>query len=564
LIGLNIPASAQHKHSKKKAAPVKKLKQGKRITLQRSTAPDKDTLLKGATIEIIQSYKPEVRQTPKPEMTPTLPPADTVHPQFNYTVPPQSLYYTYNSLPLRPLALGQDTGAATFANYVKIGGGNLSTLYFDAGIGSLKGENYESAIHLHHLSQTGDYSDQKISLSGLEAEGTLHKNEHAWHASLNGLRNQYSYYGYDHTLFKYNSDTTQQVFTGVKLGIDMKNETHGFKSIDYHPALNVSLYSDKFNASERTIGFDLPASYSLDTSFRIQLGLRGSFTKLSLKSTDLDNNIFQIMPAIYLHRGQVDAHASVIPAFGNAGVYVLPDIGAKFRLKNNKYSFVIGWYSALQQNTYEQLSTKNPYIYNAYLVRQTHTTEVYGGANGVIGNHISFNVRLSWWEFHNLPLFINDTSANSNPSKENKKNFLVVYDDQLNAISLQGAIRYQVSNTLSAGFSVTTYNYSNNTFRHVWHEPAVNIKADLMIRPVSNLVVTGYLSVVDEIWAIEKNNQSVKLGGVFEIGGSAEYSFIPRLSAFLQVNNLLNNKYERWYGYKSFGLNVYGGVRFKF
>jgi hypothetical protein len=558
LIGLNIPAMAQHKHHKKKPVTVKKAKPGKKITLARNATSPKDTLLKGATIEIIQSYKPEVRQTPKPEMTATLPPADTARPQFNYTVPPQSLYYTYNSMPLRPLALGQDSSAIPFANYVKVGGGNLSTLYFDVGIGSLKGENYESAIHLHHLSQTGDYSDQKISLSGLEAEGTLHKNDHAWHASLDGLRNEYHYYGYDHTLYKYSVDSTKQVYTGIRLNIDMKNETEGFKRIDYHPSVNASLYNDKFDASERSAGFNLPLSYSIDTSLQLQLAFKGEFTKLTLQTTDATNNIFLITPGIHMHKGAIDAHASVSPAFGNVGAYILPDIGATIKLKNGKYNFIAGWYGSLRQNTYEQLSTRNPYMYNAFLVRQTHTTEVYGGVNGAIGNHISFNVRISWWEFHNLPLFINDTST------ADEKNFLVVYDDQLNAVSLQGAIRYQIANTLSVGFTASTYNYSNNTFRHVWHEPAVNMKADLTIRPVKDLVVTGYMSVIDEIWAVEKNNQSVKLSGAFEIGGSAEYSFIPRLSAFLQVNNLLNNKYERWYGYKSFGLNVFGGVRLKF
>src|ERR1035438_6671239 len=72
-------------------------------------APGKDTVMKGATIEVLQAYKPQVKQAPKPEWIPQLPPQDTTHPAFNYDdVPQQSLYYTYTSLPLHPLALGKD------------------------------------------------------------------------------------------------------------------------------------------------------------------------------------------------------------------------------------------------------------------------------------------------------------------------------------------------------------------------------------------------------------------------------------------------------------------------
>ena len=58
-----------------------------------------DTTLKGTTIEVIQSYKPEVKQLPKPQFTAELPPRDTSRPQFRYEVPQQTLNYTYSALP---------------------------------------------------------------------------------------------------------------------------------------------------------------------------------------------------------------------------------------------------------------------------------------------------------------------------------------------------------------------------------------------------------------------------------------------------------------------------------
>src|SRR5579872_3014402 len=133
-----------------------------------------DTILKGSTIEVLQSYKPQIKQAPKPEWIPQLPPADTAHPTFTYDVPQQTLYYTYSSLPLRPLALGREIPRLPFANYIKLGAGNLSTLYLDAGIGSISGAHYETGIHVHYLSQMGDIKNQQSSSAGLEAEWLQH------------------------------------------------------------------------------------------------------------------------------------------------------------------------------------------------------------------------------------------------------------------------------------------------------------------------------------------------------------------------------------------------------
>src|SRR5690606_36949854 len=136
-------------------------------------------------------------------------------PTFKYDVPQQTLYYTYTSLPLRPLALGKDTSKLRHESYLKLGAGSQNTVYGDAGITNLKGKDYETAIHLHHLSQSGAIKDQKISLSGFEAEGTLHAQNHAWRLSLEGVRNRYHYYGYDHDMFDYLKDSVQQTYSGI-------------------------------------------------------------------------------------------------------------------------------------------------------------------------------------------------------------------------------------------------------------------------------------------------------------------------------------------------------------
>lgn len=523
----------------------------------------RDTTLKSTTIEVIQSYKPEVKQAPKPVLVAELPPRDTARPNLKYDVPQQTLYYTYSALPLRPLALGKDTMELPFQNYIKLGGGNLSTIYFDAGIGSLKGSNYETAIHLHHLSQNGNIKNQKVALSGIEADGTLHAKSYDWHFSLSGLRNEYYFYGYDHDSYNYKSDTIQQVFTGVEATVDLKNIRANKWQIDFHPAVSGYIYGDHYSNTERNIAFDIPLSKDIDSSLKASLGLKGIFTTLSSSTSDWGNNLVQLTPRLDFHKGNFTGRVGLYPTAGSYySLLLLPDIEASYRFPNSMVSITGGWLASIRQNTYRQLTGSNPYLFPPsqyplfYQIRQTKMDEVFGMIKTNIGDHLSANARVSWWRYNNLPMFLNDNGDN--------KNFYIQYDDQVNALSLQLSARYQISNTFGVGANASFYNYYNKSYDRVWHQPGLRLKADMTYRPSSALLITAYATILDQIYALDKLHEEVKLDGVFDIGAGAEYSFIPRLSAFINVNNLLNDRYQRWYGYEVYGINVYGGLRLKF
>lgn len=516
-----------------------------------------DTTLKPTTIEVIQSYKPEVKQVPKPEFQPEMPPRDTARPVFKYEVPQQTLYYSYTSLPLRPLALGRDTSKLPFSNYVKIGGGNLSTIYADAGFRYSMKEGSETAIHLHHLSQKGSIPNQQISLSGAELEGMLHRREHAIGANLNLFRNQYHYYGYDHALVEYDKEDVSQVYKGLEAGLSLKNEMPNRLGTDYNPMFSVYYYADAFDASETNIALNVPFTKTVDSSFSYGVGLAGTFTTLSVKDlTSVNNNVLQATPFIAFQKENIRAKAGLYPTLGEQKNYLLPDLQLFLRIPNSQFSVTAGYEAKLKQNTYRQLSMYNPYMYNIYETKQTKTDEVYGMLQTNLGNHITLSGRVAWKQFENLPLFLNDEG--------DLKNFYIVYDEKVNAISFNAAAQYQLANIFSAGASLTLTNFTKHTYDEVWHEPGMTFKADMMYRPLPALTIMAYAQVMDQLYALNRNHETIKLDPTFDLGGSAEYQIIPRLSAFVNVHNLLNNRYERWYRYEAFGINIFGGLRVKF
>lgn len=518
----------------------------------------KDTTIKGATIEIIQSYKPEVQQATKPMLTPALPPIDTSRPTFYYSVPQQTLNYSYSPLPLQPLALNKNSEQLPFANYVKLGGGNLSTIYIDAGIGSLNGANYNSAIHLHHLSQKGDIVGQQTSISGLEAEGNYYKGDNAINAGIAINRNQYYYYGYDHTVYPYDADSLKQTFTGIHLDLGLANNQTGFKQLTYQPTIAFDIYSDSRDASEFSIALDAPFQYHLDSNLQVFAGVYVETNQFKNSVSSQSSNIIQFKPGIKLHTKKFDLIAGIYPTLGqNSNTYILPDIQATFSIPNTQFLFNIGWKADLKANNYRNLSTINPYMSNQYTIQQTTTNEVFAEIKSNISNNLAFSGRASWWEYNGLPLFVNDTLTDN-------KRFNILYDSKVNNLSLQASIRYQIAHTFTLGFSGRWNNFYKHSYTEVWHMPAIEFGADVAAKPLKNLTLTGYLSVKDQLFAFDKNKKKVKLNTVIDLGLGAEYEFIKRLSVFANAYNLLNNNYQRWYGYDAYGFNVYGGIRLKF
>jgi hypothetical protein len=494
---------------------------------------------------------------PKREYAATPPPADTTRPRFTYETPQQSLFYTYSSLPLRPLALGKDSLILPFANYVKAGFGNLGTVYIDAGFGGLKGANYETGIQLHHVSQKGPIENQKTASSGILAEGTYHSARNDWHASINYDRNQYGYYGYDHTLYEYTQrDSTTQVYNLFRIGLDMQPGKGEYRKISYHPGINFSSYGDTHQASETSFGFNAPFFYNLD-SVQFELGVSGIFTQYRVSPLIAENNnVIQINPGMKFSQNGFRGHVYIRPTFGKNGTaYLLPDLKASYQLPNSQFVLSAGYNAQLRRNTYESLSTYNPYMFNQFRVMQMRTDEIFGGFQTNVGNHINFGAKISWFSYNHLPLFLNDTL--------DQKQFYIVYD-KVNAISFQANLRYQVNTTFSIGINAVINGFTPQTELEAWHEPGVRFNADFILRPIPELTITGYMAIVNGIKAYNIYDQTVTTRGVFDMGAGVEYNFIPRLSAFIQMNNILNNRYERWLGYDSYGFNIYGGLRVKF
>jgi len=64
--------------------------------------------------------------------------------------------------------------------------------------------------------------------------------------------------------------------------------------------------------------------------------------------------------------------------------------------------------------------------------------------------------------------------------------------------------------------------------------------------------------------ALLSNGSQRNLKGGTDISAGAEFKINKKFSAWLDLDNILNSKYERWNNYPVYGLQVIGGVLIHF
>lgn len=101
------------------------------------------------------------------------------------------------------------------------------------------------------------------------------------------------------------------------------------------------------------------------------------------------------------------------------------------------------------------------------------------------------------------------------------------------------------------------------TEKKAWGLPALTLDFNADFSFIDNMTLSaGYFFAGGRKTYI--NAASEKMDAINELNFKASYSFYNWLSVYVKANNVLNQKYEKYYGYTLQGINVLGGVQLKF
>lgn len=583
-IGFNIDTAAQQRKSKKKKAKQSRTVKKKAVTKKASAKTKSNSTTKttgeslsvaysvadktigdtGATRTVIitSAFKPSLQNAAKINFTAASAVADSSRLPLTYKVPSSNLFFSYQPVPLKPLALPTDSPAVWKNTHsVKAGAGNLSSFYGEGRFSFGDGKKSITQIQSSYVRSKGKLYAQQYSkfdvdvLSVINSANNLEWTSHAQFNSTTRYR-----YGFMPNTLVYPKDQLQLVYNGLSLEVGVKNKQTTSSGIDFHPIIQFNRFTNTNNAGENNIIIKAPIKKSFGKMVGINITANADIAKYSSPSTvsiPINNNLFSIEPSILIKTPNVKLNLGVKPSWNNGSFNLLPNLTVNSRLPNSNFSVEAGFKGSFIKNSFRSLAAFNPWIGLPNQLRNTRLIEQYIGFNGSTNSHFSFNAQLALMQMKDQPLFLNQLGDG--------KAFDILYTN-MNALKLSGEINYTFQEKLSLLASASYSNFSKlDAATDAFGLIPLETTAGLIWKPIGDLQIKADLFYRSgSLYRDNFSFASRRLSPAMDMNLGVEFGLMPKLNLWLQMNNLFNNTYQRWNQYPVFGFNVMGGVVYSF
>lgn len=518
---------------------------------------------KKQTIDITSSYKPVLRNAVKINFSASHLNADTTKPKMNYTVPSQNLFYAYQPISLRPLALQQDTNLYLgIRNYIKLGYGNYSTPYVNAGFSFGDGKKMLVNLYANYISSKGKIANQDYTQLQIKANAIFFTPKNEMYVGAQLSQNNNYLYGYNHSLYTFKKDSVRQEFQDLVLTGGVRNTTSGEYGISYNPNITVINFTNKNKVNESTVIANAPITKTFGDAFMLKIDAKADITSYTTKNLasniKFSNNVFQIAPSIAISSPRFSINAGIVPTWNN-GVFVwLPNVFAEAQVKEKTFLIQAGWIGRYTKNTYRNLTALNPFLTTIPFHKNTKEIEYYGGIKATVGKHFSFNLKGGIVSFNDMPLFINDTATDN-------KAFNISNEKSVQSLRIHGDLSFinQDKFTLTAGLTFNGYTLLQSNAK-AWNTVPMEITSSLRWWAFKQVLLKADLYAFSGGNYLTKGNKAQSFSGGTDISAGAEFKVNNRFSTWIDINNIANQKYQRWHAYEVYGLNVLGGIRVSF
>jgi hypothetical protein len=518
------------------------------------------------TIDITSTFKPVLRDASKINFNAAPPVPDTSKPRMTYNIPSQNLLFKYVPTELKPVALLVDSVTAwQYSNFLKVGFGNVHQPYVKAGLSFGDGANTFFNIFADHYTSKGDLPFQKNSLTSVGAAATYKtRNDHEWNASLGFKSDDYFLYGFQPSTLPYEKNELKQRFQTIEGKINFRNTVPTEFGLTYNPSLRVAVMADNKDprGSESNATLDLPLTKSFGGTFGFNLGVTADLTnyrrEINNKRVTDNNNYYLIKPAITAKSNNFYVHAGIIPSWDNGDFHMLPNVMADVTTNDKKFTLLAGWIGYYNKGSYQRFASINPWLAQPdSMLLNDRVQELYAGIKGSLGDHFTYYGKAGVQQHRNVPLFVND--------QVDGKTFLVLYEPRIDIINIHGEVAYTIGEQFTAKGGVTF-----NSFTRMKQEPKAwgmiprELNLSLRWRILKDLWFNTELWSWDGAYYRTKTGDPEKGDAAFDFNAGAEFRITKNFNLWLQMNNIFNNKYERWNQYEVFGFNILGGITYSF
>jgi len=524
---------------------------------QRAWAQD-DTTSRFQVV-ITSKHNPILTSARKIVIRPVLEPLTSDLPNFTYDLPNFGYKVLPTYQPARAINLKLDDQSDLMGNYFKLGGGNYLTPYGEFQLHSVRSKKYSYGAYGKHLSsndgkpQNADFSDNELGIFGsrITRKGDLT-------GKLNYERHVIHRYGYDNDSFDFEKVNINQIYNDFNGRVSFDNGTIRKKS-GYLLGFDFYTFS---NGGSRENDFDvnLKSDYNLRKNQSIKLDASVDFTNLVRDTISLNRTFVRVLPQYSFRYKKIDigigANAVVVLDSSETKVYVFPAITAEHFLVKDKVKAFAGVGGDVKKTSLRQLSYLNAFVVESpELINTVSSINLHAGLRGIIKKNVDYLLKITYSNDNNTALYQTDSTPTSP--------FNVVYDD-VQTVAFQTGLGLRIDEQFFIQFATSFYNYKTDQQDQAWQLPAFDADVNIRYTLAKKLQLRAQLYALGERFQKDPTEGQItrKLKPFLDVNLMADYRYKKNISFFLNVNNLSNGRYQKWYNYPSYGLNILGGVSF--
>jgi hypothetical protein len=449
-----------------------------------------------------------------------------------------------------------------YGNYVRAGFGNYSTPYLEGSFNSKRSDKYNYGAHLRQFSSAlGPIKYSKTGETILEGYGTYFLPKTAVDGKLLYQRNRYNYYGFNHAIPpEVDQDTIKQVFNTVSAQVGLRNTDPRAKT-DYAGGLKYWYFKGR-EVTENEVAVDAQGNHKLDEEKSVDVNLLYAYSTRNATGK-LNRSFFQLRPAFIFKRDKYKITGGLNFAFGGDTAverkfHVYPRIKGEYQVLEGELTAFAGIDGELQKNTLRTFANENPWIdVNTPLIHTNKSLEIFGGIKGNVLEKLNYKARIAYQNYKYLYFYMNNSRDTSR--------FDIVYDSTNTGVfNFLAAVSYDFTEKYRIGLNANYYNYNTGTLAKAYHRPAF----DLSVLSTYNIYKKIYFNLdifyISGLYAVNSKNKEVKLSDIIDLNATIDYKFSDSFSAFIQANNIISKKYQRYLNYPVKGINILAGVSYTF
>ncbi len=522
--------------------------------------PD-DEQLDGEEVDVTKTFKARVAEAKKYSTYPTLPEStDDGSRESEYSLPTKLLDLEYEAPLIKPIAMRRLPADPVYQFWSKLGYGTPNHAYADLRLNNGQSDKIDFNLNVKHHSanRTKQLRHQRFGDTDAYVDGTFYSNAGFDIGAKLGIDvDQHHFFGHVDSVDFEKEDVFQRFITTYG-DFHFKNTKETQGALNYWVNGDFHVTRDRYEGQENRFGFDLGLRKWINENHWLEVAIadhyrfyNDSFTVNSRQS----NNLLEIQPHFVLNTGKFKLKAGAY--LGYDGEFTpYPDIEASYALLEGKATVFAGWNGDIQQAQFREFGNYNPFIKSVLTLKNSRLQNRYLGVKGRFGK-FNYEVRGTQKPIKNLAMYLTDYSMDT-------RQFDIVYDSISNQFTVDGVLDFEVMKDLQAVVSGGYTVYAKKKDDPHWHLPTLESNLGLHYSPGDKLRLNAEMYFASGAPYLTEEGLKENLSALFDLNAGASYSINKNFSLFLDLNNVLSSKYQRWYRYPQLGFNFLGGVKLKF